>query len=615
LIDLILNLLQRVKKSIITDPNVSPADNLSTTAKNPESVNASATPHQEPMLADQPASAPGSVRSKRKPRAKKPPSQSRQTEPVVEPAVETAPWDMDQFQVPLVEGQTRFHDLPIPIPIPTPVMRAIFELGFTYCTPIQTQIIPQIVAGRDTIGRAQTGTGKTAAFLVGVLIKLISTPITGKRAAGTPRVLIIAPTRELVLQITDEAKALAKFTDIATLATFGGMEYQKQQQALHNRQIDIVVATPGRLIDFMQKKEVHLSGVETLILDEADRMLDMGFIPDVRRIIAATPPKKNRQTLFFSATIPDEIVRLANNWTKDAVVINIEPEQVEVDTVEQIIYIITSDVKNALLYNLIHLDRLERVMVFCNRRDETLGLSNFLKKQGIECAMISGAIAQTKRIQVLDDFKAGRIKVLVATDVAGRGIHIDGVSHVINYTLPRDPEDYVHRIGRTGRAGSLGTSISFACEDDSFYLPGIEKFIGHSLTCVYPDPKYLEHPKNVGRSKYAERPQTTDAQTGDKPQKRRRPRKPVTAAAAAVPPQEPGVTPDVTAPAPKKPSSRRGPKPRNQESQPEARKRSRSPRRRAASGGSPGQGPGQDASTGDDASAGPPKDDGCPDTR
>jgi ATP-dependent RNA helicase RhlB len=223
-------------------------------------------------------------------------------------------------------------------------------------------------------------------------------------------------------------------------------------------------------------------------------MLDMGFIPDVRQIVYSTPHKDKRQTLFFSATLTPDVTRLSASWTRDPLSVEIEPEQVAVDTVEQVVYIITTDEKFSLTYNIITRQKLDRVLVFCNRRDETRRLAEMLDRYRINCAVLSGEVPQNKRIRTLEQFKSGKIRVLVATDVAGRGIHIEGMDYVINFTLPHDAEDYVHRIGRTGRAGAAGTSISFACEEDSFYLPAIEAFIGHSLPCIQPEEGWLELP-------------------------------------------------------------------------------------------------------------------------
>ncbi len=396
-------------------------------------------------------------------------------------------WHPGLFVVPEKEGTTRFHDLNLP----DPILHAIADAQFQYCTPIQAEILPTTLKGRDAFGQAQTGTGKTAAFLVAILTRLLEHRPTKKRPVGTPRVLIIAPTRELVLQIADEAVLLSKYCRLSIVSVFGGMDYEKQRRQLTGKEVDIVVATPGRLLDFKRRRDLDLKRVEILVIDEADRMLDMGFIPDVRQIVYSTPHKDKRQTLFFSATLTPDVNRLSASWTRNPVSVEIEPEQVAVDTVEQLVYIVTTDEKFTLTYNIITRKDLKRVLVFCNRRDETRRLAGMLDRYRIDCSVLSGEIPQKKRIRTLEQFKEGKIRVLVATDVAGRGIHIDDMDYVINFTLPRDPEDYVHRIGRTGRAGSAGTSISFACEEDSFYLPAIEEFIGRPLRCIPPEEDYL----------------------------------------------------------------------------------------------------------------------------
>ncbi|GLI35511.1 hypothetical protein DAMNIGENAA_29440 [Desulforhabdus amnigena] len=400
------------------------------------------------------------------------------------------PWDPSEFQVPEEEGKTRFHDLDLP----NEIMHGIYDLGFQYCTPIQSAILPQAIQGADAAGKAQTGTGKSAVFLITILAHLLTKPSPEKRRRGTPRALILAPTRELVLQIEKDARALAKYTPVKIVSVFGGMDYEKQKRSLTSGLVDVVMATPGRLLDFLRQGDIHLGNLEILIIDEADRMLDMGFIPDVQRIIRSTPPKANRQTMLFSATLTPEVTRFASQWTRDPVMVEIEPEHVAADTVEQIIYITTTEEKFALLYNIITLQKLDRVIVFGNRRDLTRKLTEKFRDYGISCALLSGEVDQKKRIRTLEDFRAGKIRVLVATDVAARGLHVDAVSHVINYNLPLDPEDYVHRIGRTGRAGASGISISFASEDDAFQIPAIEKFLGTELHCIHPEDEWLVLP-------------------------------------------------------------------------------------------------------------------------
>lgn len=424
------------------------------------------------------------------------PSAGRRTKPRKKACPDDG-WNRSAWTVEPVKGKTRFHDLDLP----DEIMHAVADLGFQYCTPIQSEILPATLAGKDAGGKAQTGTGKTAAFLITVLTRLLRNPRTGKIPRGVPRILVLAPTRELVMQIAEEARALSKYTPAKIAAVFGGMDYDKQRRQLSEQAVDIVVATPGRLLDFQRQKDVHLDKVETLIIDEADRMLDMGFIPDVRKIIYSTPHKSKRQTLLFSATLTPEVTRLAAQWTRDPIMVEIEPEHVAVETVEQVVYIVTTGEKYALLYNIITQMKLHRVIVFCNRKDETRRLADLLSRYRIDCAVLSGDVRQRTRVKTLENFKSGKIRVLVATDVAGRGIHIEGMDHVINYTLPRDPEDYVHRIGRTGRAGAAGTSISFADEEDGFFIPAIEELIGRDLPCTHPQEEWLQLPPPPPRRK------------------------------------------------------------------------------------------------------------------
>lgn len=399
----------------------------------------------------------------------------------------TAAWSPDQFQVAPEVGKLRFHDLDLP----DTLMHGIADLGFKYCSPIQAQSLPYTLRGNDVVGKAQTGTGKTAAFLATIIDDLLKHPIEHERYAGEARSLIIAPTRELVLQIADDARALAKYTGLNVHTLVGGMDYDKQRRHLNEKLCDILVATPGRLIDFCSSKDVYLDRVEVLVIDEADRMLDMGFIPQVRRIVRLTPHKEERQTLLFSATFTPEVISLVEQWTHDSTTIEIEPDRIATNSVNQKIYITQARKKRDLLVNILRSEEVESVIVFANRRDQCRHLQEFLGKAGFSVGLLSGEVAQNKRVRTLDDFKSGKIKVLVATDVAGRGIHIDGISHVINFTLPEEPEDYVHRIGRTGRAGKTGTSISFACEDDAFLLEPIGELLGEKVECEQPPEELL----------------------------------------------------------------------------------------------------------------------------
>ncbi len=398
-------------------------------------------------------------------------------------------WSLEEFPVEPEEGKTRFHDLSLDLRL----MRAIADLNFKYCSPIQATVLPHTLQGHDAIGKAQTGTGKTAAFLITIINDLLNNPVEGERYLGEPRALVIAPTRELVAQIADDARELVKHTHLRIATLIGGMDYQKQLNHISEGLIDIVVATPGRLLDFSGRQDLYLDQVELLVIDEADRMLDMGFIPQVKRIIRLTPPKTHRQTLLFSATFTPDIMRLSEQWTHEPVTVEIEPERVAADAVDQKVYLLESKDKFRVLANIVKQPEVESIIVFANRRDETRRLYERLRKHGVNCGMLSGEVPQGKRTRTLQDFKEGKLQVLVATDVAGRGIHVDGISHVVNYSLPEDPDDYVHRIGRTGRAGAKGTSISFATEDDAFNLPEIEKLLGEKLACEQPPQELMQH--------------------------------------------------------------------------------------------------------------------------
>ncbi|MCG8413100.1 MAG: ATP-dependent RNA helicase RhlB [Pseudomonadales bacterium] len=401
-----------------------------------------------------------------------------------------------------------------------PLRDAIDKLGFEYCTPIQARSLVYTLEGHDVTGRAQTGTGKTAAFLITIINDLLSNPIEEQRYIAEPRALIVAPTRELAIQIASDAEKLTEFCDLHTVTLVGGEDYQKQHKALGVKPVDIVVATPGRLLDFVQNDNLYLGLVELLVLDEADRMLGMGFIPQVRQVVSRTPKKDCRQTLLFSATFTPEITELATRWAMDPIMVEVEPEKVAADAVDQKVYLVTTEDKYNLLYNLIADPKVEKVMVFSNRRDQVRKLADNLYRNGINCGMLSGEIAQNKRIRTLEDFKSGKLRVLVATDVAGRGLHIDDVSHVVNYTLPEEPEDYVHRIGRTGRAGAVGTSISFACEEDSFLLPAIEEKLGQKLDCIHPEEVLLEQAPAFERASRFKPKGSSRPQRGRRPARR-----------------------------------------------------------------------------------------------
>ncbi len=390
-------------------------------------------------------------------------------------------WSIDDFIVPELEGKVRFHDLNLP----DRVLKSIAEMGFEYCSEIQAETLPMTLQGYDIIGQAQTGTGKTAAFLVAMISDFLDYPLEEKRPNNFARGLIIAPTRELALQIADEAVKLTSNCHLNVVTLVGGLSYEKQKIALETENVDILVATPGRLLDFARSRKVQLGKVECLVLDEADRMLSMGFIPDVKSIIRMTPHKELRQTMLFSATFPKDIQALAQQWTYIPKEVSVVPKEATNQNIDQVIYTVEADQKWPVLRQLINENGGQRTIIFVNRRDETRDLYERLRKANINCAILSGEVAQDKRVKTLNNFKEGIIQVLVATDVAGRGIHVDNVELVVNYSLPDDPEDYVHRIGRTGRGGEVGKSVSFASEDDSFMIPEIERVVGESIRCEY----------------------------------------------------------------------------------------------------------------------------------
>ena len=377
----------------------------------------------------------------------------------------------------------RFQELALP----EPLVAAVDELGFEFCTPIQGRSLPFSLSDYDVTGQAQTGTGKTAAFLITLFTRFWENPLQTEQASGTPRALVLAPTRELAMQIEGDAQGLSKHMGMRTVCVVGGMDYGKQREELEEGPVDVLVATPGRLIDFVERREINLREVEVLVIDEADRMLDMGFIPDVRRIVLQTPHKRKRQTLFFSATFNDAVMRLAQSWTIDAEHIIVEPESVATDTVDQKFWLVGARERQKVLFQFLSHAQPERAIIFANRRDQTHRIVEFLRKKDIPCEALAGDVPQRKRMATLARFKEGKLRYLIATDVAGRGIHVDGVTHVVNYELPDDSEDYVHRIGRTGRAGASGTSISFVSEDDAFNLPALEQYLGTQIKCIQPD--------------------------------------------------------------------------------------------------------------------------------
>ena len=395
------------------------------------------------------------------------------------------------------EGKTRFTDLPIA----REVLAGIQTLSFHYCTPIQEQCLPAALEGRDMAAKAQTGTGKTAAFLASAMTRLLLNPIDpSKRKNGACRVLVLSPTRELAIQIHNDALGLGKYTGLNNLVIFGGMDHQGQRNSLAEP-VDILVGTPGRIIDYSRSGHLDLSAVEILVIDEADRMLDMGFIPDVRQIVSKLPPAGKRQTMLFSATLEPEVLRLVDRWLVNPVSFEAENEHVVTDLIDQHFYAVMRDQKLALLLWLIRNEPFERMIIFGNWKERNSELVDRLYEYGIQAELLSGDIPQTKRISILERFKTAEVKVVVATDVAARGIHIAGISHVINYDLPDHPEDYVHRIGRTGRAGATGKSISFVCEYGAYVMPQIEEYAHIKIKTVQPEDEMLVLPERVNAAR------------------------------------------------------------------------------------------------------------------
>ncbi len=373
-----------------------------------------------------------------------------------------------------------FNDLKI---IPT-ILKALSKENYTAPTPIQEQAIPAVLAGRDLLGCAQTGTGKTAAFAVPI-IQLLSEQISGSNTRGRIRSLILTPTRELALQISENIVAYSQYTPIRCAAIVGGVSQKAQERAL-NLGADILIATPGRLLDLMGQKRIDLQYVSILVLDEADRMLDMGFIHDVKKIITKMPTK--RQTLFFSATMPPEISKMVKSLLINPVKVEITPVSSTVDVIKQSIYMVDKGNKQKLLNDLLQDKSIVTALVFTRTKHGADKVVKELTKAKITALAIHGNKSQNARQLALSNFKTGVTRVLVATDIAARGIDIDELSHVINFNLPNIPETYVHRIGRTGRAGLSGTAISFCEFEEIPYLKDIQKLIGKSIPEVKDQP-------------------------------------------------------------------------------------------------------------------------------
>ena len=352
------------------------------------------------------------------------------------------------------------------------ILRGVADLGFTRPTPIQRDGIPPVLASRDLLACAMTGSGKTATFLLPILHRLMG------RKRGTTRALVLAPTRELAAQIVEHFTDLARHTPLRAAAIYGGVGMGPQESALR-RGVDLVVACPGRLLDHLRRPYARMAGLEILVLDEADRMLDMGFLPDIRRILKQLPSVS--QTLLFSATLPPPIVALSRQLLRDPLTLDVERPSAPAVGVRQTIYPVRQDLKATLLAELLELDEIENALVFTRTKHRANRLARFLERRGISCDRIHGNRSQAQRTRALAGFKTGATRVLVATDVAARGIDVEALSHVVNFDVPKMPDDYVHRVGRTARAGATGDALTFVAPQEQSELRAIERRVGRSL--------------------------------------------------------------------------------------------------------------------------------------
>jgi ATP-dependent RNA helicase RhlB len=390
--------------------------------------------------------------------------------------------------------------------LPEPVMQGIRAAGFVTATPIQEAALPLALRGKDVAGQSQTGTGKTAAFLISAFTRLTREPEPPPAPVTSPRVLIIAPTRELVVQIESDARLLGRFTPFRILAVYGGIDYARQRDQLAEA-CDVLVGTPGRLIDYLKQHVWSPRRVEVLVIDEADRMFDMGFIADLRFILRRLPPPERRQSFLFSATLSFRVLELTWEFMNNPSQITIMPQQKTAERVEQSLFHVGREEKFALLLGLLRREGGERILIFSNTREEARRLEDRLVRNGWQARALTGDIEQRRRLKILSEFKDGTLPVLVATDVASRGLHIEDVSHVINWDLPSDAEDYVHRIGRTARAGAGGKAISLVDESSALVLEAVEKFIGQKIEADWADDDMFVHeirPTSEERRRYAD---------------------------------------------------------------------------------------------------------------
>ena len=412
--------------------------------------------------------------------------------------------------------QTKFEDFNLA----PEILAALAEAEFNYCTPIQEQVLPISLTGRDVAGQAQTGTGKTAAFLVTTFARLMA---SDKKKAGLPSAIIITPTRELALQVHDDAEVFAHHTGLTLGLAIGGIDYVKQLENI-KKGPDVVICTPGRIIDFLKQGVFKTSAIEILVIDEADRLFDLGFVKDLRFLLRRLPHYEKRQSMLFSATLSYRVLELTYDFMNLPEFISVTPDDVTVAGIEQSLYHVGKEEKLSLLLGIMEREDWNRVLIFANTKNEVEWLAQKLAGNGFPAEAITGDLPQPKRLRMMEKFKDGRTKILVATDVASRGIHVEDISHVINYDLPQDIENYVHRIGRTARAGKTGKAISLACEMYVFHLEPLEKMLGYQIPVVWAEPDWLKTDK-AGRIR-VERRKTVPRSTGKRkrePEKKARP--------------------------------------------------------------------------------------------
>jgi len=408
-----------------------------------------------------------------------------------EPFTESS--DNESESTPMSSGLTFLTDISFSnFNLPPEIMAGLKDAGFTYCTPIQAQALPVGLEGRDVAGQAQTGTGKTAAFLVPIFTRLLEHK---GYSASKPSVLIIAPTRELALQIYEDARTIGGHTGFTMLNVIGGIDYKKQADVLRQG-VDIVICTPGRIIDYLKQGIFKPENIRSLVIDEADRLLDLGFVKDLRYILRRLPPYQERQSMLFSATLSYRVLELTYDYMNLPEFISVVPKEITVENVEQVLFHVGNEEKFSLLLGLLNKEAWSRILIFVNTKSGVEWVAKKLIGNGFPAEGITGDLPQRQRMSLMRRFKEDAIKILVATDVASRGIHVEDISHVINYDLPQDVEDYVHRIGRTARAGASGRAITLACEQYVLHLEPLEEFLGYKIPVTWPDESWFGEDKS-----------------------------------------------------------------------------------------------------------------------